>query len=277
MNTKIMGIYKITNKINGKIYIGSSIDIKRRWKEHKRQLDLNIHKNKYMQNSWLKYGEENFKFEVIENVYFKDKLIEREQFYVDFYKSYNRGNGYNVAVIVDAPMNHRKHSDKSKKIMREKKLGTKWSKSQKENKSKQVKGKPLIKNRKKVYQYKLNGEFIKLWDSISIAAKEMNIDVTAISNNCLGKTHSSYGFIWSYNKEIKINNEINYGRNREIVQLNKDGSFVKLWSSAKEAAISLNLDSSAITKTCKGKINTSGGFIWIYYKEYQIELKEIIK
>ncbi len=75
------GIYTITNTVNGKIYIGSSSDIEARWSEHTRKLRNGVHGNIYLQRSWVKYGEESFKFEVIERVR-KSRLIERESFHI---------------------------------------------------------------------------------------------------------------------------------------------------------------------------------------------------
>ena len=61
VTTRISGIYKIVNKINGKYYVGSSKDvINYRWIHHKRALRSNRHKNDYLQNAWNKYGEDNF-------------------------------------------------------------------------------------------------------------------------------------------------------------------------------------------------------------------------
>ena len=90
------GIYKITNLINGKIYIGSSINLKRRMNEHLRELRLNIHSNKRLQNSYNKYGEENFKTEVVEYCDI-NKVREREQFYIDNYLPYLTEIGYNIS------------------------------------------------------------------------------------------------------------------------------------------------------------------------------------
>lgn len=65
--SKVSGIYTITNKITGKMYIGESLDIYRRWHdEHIPQLRKNRHYNKELQSDFNKYGEENFQFEILE-------------------------------------------------------------------------------------------------------------------------------------------------------------------------------------------------------------------
>ena len=92
---KICGIYKITNLVNGKVYIGSSIDIKRRWKkEHLYFLEKNKHWNDHLQSSWNKYGKKNFKFE-IEEPCSEELLIEREDYNINKYDSMNPDKGYN--------------------------------------------------------------------------------------------------------------------------------------------------------------------------------------
>lgn len=64
---KVSGIYTITNKVRGKLYIGESLDIYRRWHdEHIPQLRKNRHYNKELQNDFNKYGEENFSFEILQ-------------------------------------------------------------------------------------------------------------------------------------------------------------------------------------------------------------------
>lgn len=70
-------VYKITNIINNKYYIGSTVDFKNRKRQHLSELKNNKHDNKHLQASFNKYGEEAFSFEVIEHVLI-NKLIERE-------------------------------------------------------------------------------------------------------------------------------------------------------------------------------------------------------
>ena len=60
------GIYKITNTANGKVYIGSSVDVHGRFNCHRSDLRNNRHGNQHLQNAWNLYGENSFVFEIIE-------------------------------------------------------------------------------------------------------------------------------------------------------------------------------------------------------------------
>jgi group I intron endonuclease len=89
------GIYKITNRVNGKIYIGSAKSVSHRLSEHKWYLKNNNHENPHLQNAVNKYGLDNFDFSILEDVE-QSKLLEREQYYLDLYKSYEEETGYNI-------------------------------------------------------------------------------------------------------------------------------------------------------------------------------------
>ena len=89
----MIGIYKITNKINGNSYIGQSIHIEKRIKEHKLKYNWEREKNKTLYQAFQKYGIENFSFEIIEECE-PDILDNREQFWIDYYDTYK--NGYNM-------------------------------------------------------------------------------------------------------------------------------------------------------------------------------------
>lgn len=73
-----VGVYFITNAANGKVYVGSSSNIEKRWLEHKSTLKRGVHKNRYLQKAWFKYGEDCFIFEVVE-ICSKEFLIDVEQ------------------------------------------------------------------------------------------------------------------------------------------------------------------------------------------------------
>lgn len=88
------GIYKITNQINGKAYIGQAIDIASRWsKEKSRAFQPNSHDyNKTLSKAFRKYGIENFTFEILEECN-KSLLNQKEVYYISYYDTYF--NGYN--------------------------------------------------------------------------------------------------------------------------------------------------------------------------------------
>ncbi len=85
------GIYKITNLINRKMYIGSAVNINNRFAGHLCKLRKKSHANKHLQFAYNKYGEEALKFEVIEIVKNKVNLIEREQYWIDYFDTFNYG------------------------------------------------------------------------------------------------------------------------------------------------------------------------------------------
>lgn len=89
------GIYKITNKVNGKSYIGQSCAIGRRWKSHRNTAFNYSAKNyeNYLYRSIRKYGLDNFDFEVIEECLLTE-LDEKERYWISHFDTFN--NGYNL-------------------------------------------------------------------------------------------------------------------------------------------------------------------------------------
>ena len=95
MGSEICGIYMIKNKVNNKVYIGKSVDINVRLRNHKSYLNNNIHINKHLQHAWNKYGKENFDFLIVEECAHSD-LNDKEVYYIQMYKSYDDRHGYNL-------------------------------------------------------------------------------------------------------------------------------------------------------------------------------------
>lgn len=156
INFKIPGIYCIRNTVNGKVYVGSSANIRQRLSRHNSNLKYKKHKNIHLQTSYDKYGDGNFEFIILETLEDASQLVEREQFYIDFYQSANRNFGYNK--IIDAVRGTlseesiKKISLKSKgrtcseetiKRMSKAKKGKKWSL---ETREKMMKALPRGKN-----------------------------------------------------------------------------------------------------------------------------------
>lgn len=92
------GIYKIVNIVDGKIYIGSSIEILSRLMQHKYRLRGKRHDNDYLQHAFNKYGENSFLFSIVEECVVED-LIERENYYILKYGANDLKIGYNLALV----------------------------------------------------------------------------------------------------------------------------------------------------------------------------------
>lgn len=91
------GIYEIYNVVNGKRYVGQSIKLKQRLQRHLNELRRGTHKNKHLQSSWNKYGEEKFCFEPIEYCDISD-LDSREDYYIGLFNCNDRERGYNIRI-----------------------------------------------------------------------------------------------------------------------------------------------------------------------------------
>lgn len=68
-----MGVFRITNLANGKIFIGSSIDLIAIWHAQKLQLNAGIHPNEQLQSDWKQFGPENFKYDILEEITQEDE------------------------------------------------------------------------------------------------------------------------------------------------------------------------------------------------------------
>ena len=121
---KTSGVYKIENIVNGKCYIGSSCNIEHRWAGHRYGLRKNNHGNSYLQRAWNKYGESNFIFKIIE-MCDSSLLQDREQYWIDYYNSASRDNGYNLCPKAYTK-NGYKLSDETKKKMSDS-MHKRWS------------------------------------------------------------------------------------------------------------------------------------------------------
>lgn len=178
-------VYKITNKITGKIYIGitnqgSGTRYRHHWYEARIGDPCPIHK------SMAKYGEENFTLEIIDFAETYEELKEKEKFYINKFNSMDRSIGYNLTEGGDGTFG-KMHSDETKEKIRQKALGRKASEETKKKMSMTRMGKCSDKQKehlskiakiraKKVYQYDKNLNFIAEYDSIREASEKTGIN-----------------------------------------------------------------------------------------------------
>ena len=129
------GIYKITCEANGKFYVGSAVNIQKRWQTHRSHLKMNRHVNKHLQNAWNKYGEKTFKFSVVEQT-LPEKLIEAEQRWID---AVSPDVLFNICLIVGSTLGIKWEEERRQKIIRAL-TGRKLSKEAKQQMSESRKG-----------------------------------------------------------------------------------------------------------------------------------------
>lgn len=91
----ISGVYAIVHTASGRIYVGSSINLKRRKKEQLASLRHNKNRNKRLQSAWNEFGEQAFEWRLLESILDTSILRQAEQKWMDKYRSYEAQHGFN--------------------------------------------------------------------------------------------------------------------------------------------------------------------------------------
>jgi len=214
-------VYEISNTIDNRVYVGSTINLNKRWNEHKRDLLNNKHQNIHLQRFVNKYGLNVLIFNVLEKINNKNILI-REQHYLNIIK-----NKFNIAENSSAPMMGKSHTEEAIKKISQHSAGSnnpmfgkkrpQWlinkltASSLNRNKSIEEKIKRIINlpNRCEIIIKKNNCKIICF--SMSHAAKVIKVSQQSISK-AVKNNRNSMGWMIKksntifYNKEILLKN-----------------------------------------------------------------------
>lgn len=141
----------------------------------------------------------------------------------------------------------------------------------------------INKNSHKILQFNLEGSFIKEFNSTSEIEIELGIKKFNINNACRRNgSKRSFGYIWLKKEDYEKNQDIlnekldtKRKNERNIVQLNLNGDFIKKWNNVPETMKYGFLD-NCIYNCCKQKASHHKGYIWMYYDEYETKTKEQI-
>ena len=114
-------IYAIVNAKTSDMYVGSAVNVTRRWARHNHDLRKNVHACQHLQNAYNKYGADAFDWVIVEPVDSKEDLIKREQFWLDFFRP-----AYNKRRIADSCLGL-KRTPEAREKMRQAQLGRKQS------------------------------------------------------------------------------------------------------------------------------------------------------
>lgn len=235
-------IYKHTNKLNGKVYIGQTKQSTTlRWKNGKGYLRNDNHQNSVFSNAILKYGWENFTHEILENnIPTQEEANNREIFWIKHFNSYigfENSNGYNMTLGGDTGEH----------------LG--YSVLQIDKKTLQI-----------INKFPSTAEAARC-----ITNKEGN--ASAIRSVCEGKKHSLGGYFWCYEKSYnelwspKINKLVT-----PVLQIDDNYEVIRMYDSIQEA-VRQGFSGGTIVQCCLRKTRKANGYFWCYKEDYCADWK----
>lgn len=253
----MIGIYAIQNLKNNKYYVGQSLHVKRRWVEHKSELNNNRHINRHLQFSWNKYGSKNFKFILLEECKLEE-LDEKEKYWIRKLNSYEYG--YNLDLGGQGIESY-KHTDEEINKMRR------------------------IQAPLEILQFDLNKKLIKEWNGGSSHIRKVLNYTKECVESCCNHTRKSNIYkncYWIYKVEYESNdfswdsyydNEINLVTNnkkhsnkleRKIVKYDMNMNFLCTYDSITSAAKDIGVYTSNISAVLSHTRNSCNGYKWKY-------------
>lgn len=287
-------IYCIENLVNGKKYIGQTIEIiRKRWNRHR---SASKSGDQAIYRAMRKYGVENFSISEIKMVECPNKesllnaLNDLEVYYIDKYHTLVTKNGYNetkggnnIAVFFITPVDQytldgvfisNYDSIQSASIA----TSVSVSSIQKNINHKQKTGggyiwvksgeKPDLNTRpsysKTIYQYTKYGNLVNTYNCVTDAANQLNIDssgISAVLNKC---NRTCQGYIWvdEYHKFIKPTSQY-----KKIIQYDTFGTCVNIFNTAAEAERITGINSASILESCHGYCCAAGYYIWRFEED----------
>jgi len=218
-----IGVYRITNVVNNKKYIGSTtMNFRHRYLQYCSGFRRKLDNQPALYRAFRKYGFENFVFEIV-CICKKENVLKNEQHYID------QGVDYNICLVAGS-LEGIKHSKTSKT-------------------------RTVIKGNHhssvSVDMYSLEGEILQTFDSVTEALEFINIKSKSnIIQCCLGKTFSCGGFRWAYKDKPLINRPNRKGKHKIRIYNEKENIIVESHNSV----ISF-LKEKGFTKASQGNIS----------------------
>ena len=232
-------VYMHTNKTNEKKYIGISSDVKKRWRSNGYP-----YYDQVFGNAIKKYGWDNFIHEIIADNLSKEDACSMEQELIMKYQTYKKEFGYNRS-MGGASGSFGSYNTQKKRMVQ-------------------------------VYQYDMDGNFIKKHISIASAVRELRPDLNTydscnIPTCCKGERLSALGYRWFYEyKGEKIEpilsprERIAQSKRKEVYQYSLDGNYIQKYKSVSEAEKEFGM--TGISSCINKRVNCMFGYQW--FDEY---------
>lgn len=205
-------IYKITNNLNGKIYIGkTNFTIEKRWKEHCNDYQKETLQKRPLYSAMKKYGIENFSIEEVEQLESPQQAEEREKYWIEYYGSfkygYNATRGGDGKTYADYDLiyslwNEGKNNKEIQEITKYDYLTISIALSNYNISSEEKQRRGRINIQKPVAKLDKNTlQIIKVYSSVEEAYRDLQKQTSGhIAEVCKGKRKSAYGYSWKYLK-----------------------------------------------------------------------------
>lgn len=208
-------VYLITNMINSKVYVGQTVNLYVRYARHRRSAHAPSLDRRRIVAAFRKHGFENFSFSILEEPPIA-LLTEREQFWMDNFKSYDSARGYNIAPVAGSTLGvkhsaetrakvslastGRRHTESSKRLLSIAHKGKTLSADCRQKISMAKKGtKVPAKRGRQVEQIdKATGEIVALFCSASAAHRAVGGGISPILDTCKGKRRNAGGYLWRF-------------------------------------------------------------------------------
>lgn len=236
-NNDIYCVYYHKNKINDKYYIGITKNAKKRWGKNGKQYKGCT----YFWNAIQKYGWDNFEHVILLSDLTKEQAKIIEVYLIAKFNLRDSKYGYNIGKGGDFGPG--------------------------------LEGK-THPNSKPVFQYSLDGDFIREWESESMAAKVLHINHVHIHRAAKGEMKQSHGYQWSFIKYDKMPSCVDA---RRIYKINFDGELVKVYN-IHELDDYSQAERDRIRQCCYGHTLSTCGFFWLFEQDYSEEkVQQLIK
>lgn len=270
-------IYKIQNTITHEIYIGQTTHprgfngrydfkgngIERVYKKLLGNETRGESHNQHLRRSIKKFGFDAFEVvEVFDTANTFEELNEKESYYIRLFDSYK--NGYNQSFGGDSISGYSRPSGKD------------------------------CPNSKRVCQISIDGQLVKVWDSVTEASDELGVCTSSISNVCHSKkrrkngdaSKTAGGYVWVFEKDYDQDKDYSVNRPRQnmghgakiILLLSDDGSIIQEFYSINEASRELNMSVEGVRKICKHRVkNPRHNLIYKseYIEEQRLSVREL--
>ena len=261
-------IYKITNLINNKIYIGQTWKTEpQRWQEHVwRAFNDPSNDSIYLCNAIKKYGKENFKREIIDESNSVEELNNKEINYIKQYNTTDPNIGYNICI---GGSGHTRYDSETilNLYMKYKCIAqvAKILSASKDTISQRLKNMGIITQNLTVLQYDIYGNFINSFENFSAANRqfpELQLPKLIPAN----RFASNYFWLREVDNEniedIIKNYKLCTTIKKEIQQYDQLGKYIASYKSAAEASRVLKIDVSSIKAALNGRQVSAGGYLW---------------